>query len=44
MFAEPVVPWMPLLALLVAVPLTGSGLAWISARARLPVSRRSPGT
>jgi putative ABC transport system permease protein len=44
MFAEPVVPWMPLLALLVAVPLTGSGLAWIFARARLPVSRRSPGT
>ena len=44
MYAEPVVPWMPLLALLVAVPLTGSGLAWVFARARLPVSRRSPGT
>ncbi|MFF2314666.1 FtsX-like permease family protein [Arthrobacter sp. NPDC058097] len=44
MFAEPVIPWMPLLALLVAVPLTGSGLAWAFARARLPVSRRSPGT
>ncbi|MFP3460554.1 hypothetical protein R5O87_06875 [Arthrobacter globiformis] len=44
MFAESVVPWMPLLALLVAVPLTGSALAWVFARARLPVSRRSPGT
>lgn len=44
MFAEPVIPWMPLLALLVAVPLTGSALAWAFARARLPVSRRSPGT
>ncbi|WP_306920932.1 FtsX-like permease family protein [Arthrobacter globiformis] len=41
MFAEPVVPWLPLLALLVAVPLTGSALAWVFARARLPVSRRS---
>ncbi|UKA55091.1 hypothetical protein LFT45_03870 [Arthrobacter sp. FW305-BF8] len=44
MFAESVVPWMPLLALLVAVPLTGSALAWVFARARLPVSRRSAGT
>jgi putative ABC transport system permease protein len=44
MFAEPVVPWLPLAALLVAVPLTGSALAWVFARARLPVSRRSPGT
>ncbi|MFE4837657.1 FtsX-like permease family protein [Arthrobacter sp. NPDC056691] len=44
MFAEPVVPWMPLLALLVAVPLTGSALAWVFARAHLPVSRRSSGT
>ena len=44
MFAEPVVPWMPLLALLVGVPLTGSALAWVFARARLPVSRRSLGS
>jgi putative ABC transport system permease protein len=44
MFAESVVPWLPLLALLVAVPLTGSALAWVFARARLPVSRRSAGT
>ncbi|MDP9692977.1 UNVERIFIED_ORG: putative ABC transport system permease protein [Arthrobacter globiformis] len=44
MFAESVVPWMPLLALLVAAPLTGSALAWVFARARLPVSRRSAGT
>jgi putative ABC transport system permease protein len=44
MFAEPVVPWLPLLALLVAVPLTGSGLAWVFARARLPVSRRTVGS
>ncbi|WP_395401577.1 FtsX-like permease family protein [Arthrobacter sp. UC242_113] len=44
MYAESVVPWMPLLALLVAVPLTGSALAWVFARARLPVSRRSAGT
>ncbi|MFE4543356.1 FtsX-like permease family protein [Arthrobacter sp. NPDC056727] len=43
MYPVPVVPWMPLVALLVAVPLTGSALAWVFARARLPVSRRSPG-
>jgi putative ABC transport system permease protein len=37
MFAEPVVPWLPLGALLLAVPLTGSALAWVFARARLRV-------
>lgn len=44
MFAEPSIPWLQLLALLVAVPLTGSALAWIFTRARLPMSRRSVGT
>jgi putative ABC transport system permease protein len=44
MYAASVVPWLPVLALLVAVPLTGSVLAWVFTRARLPVSRRSPGT
>ncbi|WP_426228121.1 hypothetical protein [Pseudarthrobacter sp. DSP2-3-2b1] len=40
MFAGPTIPWLQLLALLVAVPLTGSALAWIFTRARLPMSRR----
>jgi putative ABC transport system permease protein len=44
MFAEPSIPWLQLVALLVAVPLTGSALAWIFTRARLPMSRRSVGT
>ena len=39
--AAAVVPWLQLLALLVAVPLTGSVLAWVFTRARLPMSRRS---
>lgn len=44
MYPASVVPWMPLLALLIAVPLTGSAMAWIFTRARLPVSRRNPGS
>lgn len=39
-----VVPWLQLLALLIAVPLTGAALAWLFTRARLPVSRREVGT
>jgi putative ABC transport system permease protein len=42
--SDAVVPWLQLLALVVLVPLTGSVLAWIFTRARLPMSRRSPGT
>lgn len=42
--AAPVVPWLQLLALLVAVPLSGGGLAWLFTRARLPMSRRGLGT
>jgi putative ABC transport system permease protein len=38
-----VVPWLQLLALLVAVPLTGAALAWLFTRAKLPVSRRDVG-
>jgi putative ABC transport system permease protein len=38
------VPWLHLLALLVAVPLTGALLAWLFTRARLPASRRGLGT
>jgi putative ABC transport system permease protein len=44
MFAAPVIPWLQLLALLVAVPLTGGVLAWLFTRARLPMSRRGVGT
>ncbi|WP_255770041.1 FtsX-like permease family protein [Pseudarthrobacter sulfonivorans] len=39
-----VVPWLQLVALLVAVPLTGAALAWLFTRAKLPVSRREVGT
>jgi putative ABC transport system permease protein len=39
-----VVPWLQLVALLIAVPLTGAALAWMFTRARLPVSRREVGT
>jgi putative ABC transport system permease protein len=39
-----VVPWLQLVALLIAVPLTGAALAWLFTRARLPVSRREAGT
>ncbi|MCO4274806.1 hypothetical protein NG701_10260 [Pseudarthrobacter sp. HLT3-5] len=39
-----VVPWLQLVALLIAVPLTGAALAWLFTRARLPVSRREVGT
>jgi putative ABC transport system permease protein len=42
--AAAVVAWVQLLALLVAVPLTGSALAWIFTPARLPMSRRGLGT
>jgi putative ABC transport system permease protein len=38
------VPWLHLLALLVAVPLAGALLAWLFTRARLPASRRALGT
>jgi putative ABC transport system permease protein len=41
--AAPVVPWLQLLALLVAVPLSGGALAWLFTRARLPMSRRGVG-
>jgi putative ABC transport system permease protein len=41
--AAAVVPWLQLLALLIAVPLTGSVLAWVFTRARLPMSRRGLG-
>lgn len=34
------VPWLQLLALVAAVPLTGSALAWLFTRAELPMSRR----
>jgi putative ABC transport system permease protein len=34
------VPWLHLLALMLAVPLTGSALAWLFTRAALPMSRR----
>jgi putative ABC transport system permease protein len=34
------IPWLHLLALVLAVPLTGSALAWICTRAVLPMSRR----
>lgn len=44
MAASAVVPWMQLLALLLAVPLTGAALAWMFTRARLPMSRRAVGT
>lgn len=37
------VPWLHLLALVVAVPLTGALLAWLFTRARLPASRRVAG-
>ncbi|MCO4265025.1 hypothetical protein NG697_19250 [Pseudarthrobacter sp. MDT3-26] len=39
-----VVPWLQLVALLIAVPLTGAALAWLFTRAGLPVSRREVGT
>jgi putative ABC transport system permease protein len=39
-----VVPWLQLVALLVAVPLTAAGLAWLFTRAKLPVARREVGT
>jgi putative ABC transport system permease protein len=38
------VPWLHLLALVVAVPLAGALLAWLFTRARLPSSRRTLGT
>ncbi|MGX1162398.1 putative ABC transport system permease protein [Arthrobacter sp. SLBN-100] len=38
------VPWIHLVALLVAVPLAGALLAWLFTRARLPASRRALGT
>jgi putative ABC transport system permease protein len=34
------IPWLHLLALMLAVPLTGSALAWVFTRAALPMSRR----
>lgn len=34
-------PWFQLLALIVAVPLTGAAFAWLVTRAQLPMSRRS---
>jgi putative ABC transport system permease protein len=37
------IPWLHLLALLVAVPLAGALLAWLFTRARLPASRRALG-
>ncbi|XAS68452.1 FtsX-like permease family protein [Micrococcaceae bacterium Sec5.7] len=43
MYAAPEIPWLQLLALLIAVPLTGSALAWLFTRARLPMSRRTAG-
>jgi putative ABC transport system permease protein len=39
-----VVPWLQLVALLVAVPLTGAALAWLFTQAKLPVSRREVGS
>ena len=39
-----VVPWLQLVVLLIAVPLTGAALAWLFTRARLPVSRREAGS
>lgn len=44
MYAGATIPWMQLLALLVAVPLTGSVLAWMFTQARLPMSRRGAGS
>ncbi|HET7140152.1 MAG TPA: hypothetical protein VFI36_08335 [Arthrobacter sp.] len=44
MYAGATVPWLQLLALLVAVPLTGSVLAWMFTQARLPMSRRGAGS
>ncbi|WP_426998220.1 hypothetical protein [Pseudarthrobacter sp. N5] len=44
MFSGTNVPWLQLLALLIAVPLTGAVLAWLFTRARLPMSRRSAST
>ena len=38
------VPWLHLLALVIAVPLAGALLAWLFTRARLPASRRALGT
>lgn len=37
------VPWLPLAAMVVAVPLTASALAWAFTRAALPMTRRAPG-
>jgi putative ABC transport system permease protein len=39
-----VVPWLQLVALLVAVPLAAAALAWLFTRAKLPVARREVGT
>ena len=38
------VPWLHLLALVIAVPLAGAVLAWLFTRARMPASRRALGT
>jgi putative ABC transport system permease protein len=43
MYAGATIPWLQFLALLVAVPLTGSALAWMFTKARLPMSRRGAG-
>ncbi|NJC21193.1 putative ABC transport system permease protein [Arthrobacter pigmenti] len=36
-----VIPWLPLLALLIATPLIGAGAAWLFTRAKLPMTRRA---
>jgi putative ABC transport system permease protein len=35
-----ILPWVPLLALLVGVPLLAAGAAWLCTRSRLPMDRR----
>jgi putative ABC transport system permease protein len=40
MFAGPTIPWLQLLALLVAAPVTSAALAWLFTQARLPMTRR----
>lgn len=37
------VPWLPLAAMVVAIPLTGSALAWAFTRSALPMTRRALG-
>lgn len=43
MYAGATIPWLQLLALLIAVPFTGAALAWMFTKARLPMSRRGAG-